>query len=72
ILISGASGFSATWAVRHLLENGYRVRGTVRSDLKGKFLSKMFSYGDKFEYIIVEDIAQDGAFDEAVKGVDAG
>ncbi|KAJ7571960.1 D-lactaldehyde dehydrogenase [Mycena floridula] len=52
ILISGASGFSATWAVRHLLENGYRVRGTVRSDLKGKFLSKMFSYGDKFEYII--------------------
>ncbi|KAF9232841.1 hypothetical protein BU15DRAFT_67092 [Melanogaster broomeanus] len=55
-----------------LLERGYSVRGTARSVAKGEHLKKTFaSYGDKFEVVVVEDIAKDGAFDEAVKGVDA-
>ncbi|KAH9973391.1 hypothetical protein BJV74DRAFT_864462, partial [Russula compacta] len=28
-------------------------------------------YGDRFELVVVEDITKDGAFDEAVRGVDA-
>ncbi|KAJ7596322.1 D-lactaldehyde dehydrogenase [Mycena floridula] len=72
ILVTGANGFVATWLVRTLLEKGYSVRGTVRSAAKGKSLSEQFaSFGDKFEYAIVEDIVKEGAFDEAVKGVDA-
>ncbi|KAG5650224.1 hypothetical protein H0H81_000267 [Sphagnurus paluster] len=71
VLVSGANGFIAIWVVRKFLEKGYRVRGTVRSADKGKFLEESFkSYGDKFEVFIVEDIAKAGAFDEAVKGVD--
>ena len=57
ILVSGASGFIAAWVVKKFLEAGFTVRGTVRSQLKGKYLADLFSkYGDKFEFVIVEDI----------------
>ncbi|KAJ7766216.1 D-lactaldehyde dehydrogenase [Mycena metata] len=72
VLVSGANGYIAVWVVRTLLEEGYSVRGAVRSADKGKHLTELFaSYGDKFELVVVPDITQDGAFDEAVKGVDA-
>jgi dihydroflavonol-4-reductase len=34
ILVTGASGFVGKWVVRDLLEAGYRVRGTVRTEAK--------------------------------------
>jgi nucleoside-diphosphate-sugar epimerase len=74
VLVSGATGYIAVWVVQNLLDRGYAVRGTARSVAKGDFLKKVFaSYasGDRFEVVIVVDIAEDGAFDEAVKGVDA-
>ncbi|CAE6469390.1 unnamed protein product [Rhizoctonia solani] len=72
VLVTGASGFIAVWVCQYLLEVGYNVKGTVRSISKGNYLADLFkSYGDKFQYVIVEDIGKDGAFDEAVKGVDA-
>ncbi|KAJ6512289.1 NAD-P-binding protein [Mycena vulgaris] len=72
VLVSGANGFIAAWVVRSLLEEGFSVRGAVRSEAKCAHLRKTFhSYGDKFELVVVPDITQDGAFDEAVQGVDA-
>ncbi|KAJ7615949.1 D-lactaldehyde dehydrogenase [Roridomyces roridus] len=72
VLVSGTNGYVAVWVVRKLLESGFSVRGTVRSADKGQHLTELFkSYGDKFELIVVPDIAAEGAFDEAVKGVDA-
>ncbi|KAG5351732.1 hypothetical protein C0989_005133 [Termitomyces sp. Mn162] len=72
VLVSGANGYIAIWVVRRFLEKGYAVRGTVRSVDKGKYLEEYFkSYGDKFEVVVVQDITKEGAFDEAVKGVDA-
>ncbi|KAL1741963.1 hypothetical protein HDZ31DRAFT_66409 [Schizophyllum fasciatum] len=72
VLVSGANGYIAMWVVRTLLEAGYSVRGTVRSAAKGAYLSNYFrAHGDKFELAIVDDITKEGAFDEAVKGVDA-
>ncbi|KAG8712620.1 methylglyoxal reductase (NADPH-dependent) gre2 [Ceratobasidium sp. 394] len=70
VLVTGASGFIAVWVCKTFLEAGYTVRGTVRSASKGDYLVDLFK-SDKFSYVIVEDIAKDGAFDEAVKGVDA-
>ncbi|KAJ7590474.1 D-lactaldehyde dehydrogenase [Mycena floridula] len=71
VLVTGANGYVAVWLISGLLERGYSVRGTVRSFQKGKFLSEKFaSYGDKFELAVVEDMAKEGAFDEAVEGVD--
>ncbi|KAF8959850.1 hypothetical protein BDZ97DRAFT_1836214 [Flammula alnicola] len=74
ILVSGANGYIAMWVVRILLERGYVVRGTVRTAAKGKFMTDYFTslgYGDKFEVVVVDDIEKEGAFDEAVKDVDA-
>ncbi|KAF8601441.1 D-lactaldehyde dehydrogenase [Ceratobasidium sp. AG-I] len=72
VLVTGASGFIAAWVCKTLLEAGYTVCGTVRSTSKGEYLVNLFkSYDDRFKYVIVKEMAEDGAFDEAVKGVDA-
>ena len=71
VLVTGANGYLATWVVKKYLEAGYSVRGTVRSLTKSAFLNDKFAqYGHRFELVVVEDITKDGAFDEAVKGVD--
>ncbi|KAK7687131.1 hypothetical protein QCA50_009634 [Cerrena zonata] len=72
VLVTGANGFIAVWLVKDLLEKGFSVRGTVRSEAKGEHIKKLFSqYGDKLEIVIVDDITKEDAFDEVVKGVDA-
>ncbi|OBZ78508.1 hypothetical protein A0H81_02122 [Grifola frondosa] len=72
VLVTGCNGFAAIWVVRTLLEEGFAVRGTVRSASKGEYLLEMFkSYGSKFELVVIPNIEIDGAFDEAVKGIDA-
>ncbi|KIJ22553.1 hypothetical protein M422DRAFT_40027 [Sphaerobolus stellatus SS14] len=68
-LVTGASGFAASWVVKENISRSYFVRGTVRSVPKGEYLKKLF--GDQFEYVLVEDLAKEGIFDEAVKNVDA-
>ena len=63
VLVSGANGYIAMWIVRTLLERGFAVRGTVRTEEKGEFMIEYFKslgYGDKFEVVIVEDIAKVG------------
>ncbi|EJT96897.1 NADP-binding protein [Dacryopinax primogenitus] len=70
VLVTGANGYIAVWICRILLEKGYSVRGTVRTPSKGDYLKKLFEKeGERFEYVLVEDITAEGAFDEAVKGV---
>jgi hypothetical protein len=72
VLVTGANGFLAVYIVEKYLEAGYSVRGTVRSLSRSAFLTDRFSnYGDRFELVVVEDITKEGAFDEAVRGVDA-
>ncbi|KAH9034606.1 hypothetical protein EDB85DRAFT_995454 [Lactarius pseudohatsudake] len=72
VLVTGANGYLAVWIVKKYLEAGYSVRGTVRSLSKSAFLKEQFAgYGERFELVVVADITKDGAFDEAVKGVDA-
>jgi len=59
VLVTGASGFIAAWVARILLERGFYVRGTVRSTAKGEYLANLFKeHSDRFEYVIVEDIAK--------------
>lgn len=59
VLVTGANGYIAVWLVKKLLDEGYSVRGTVRSASKGVYLQKLFaSYGDKFELVVVEDITK--------------
>ncbi|KIW08307.1 uncharacterized protein PV09_01226 [Verruconis gallopava] len=69
VLLSGGSGFIAAHVLDILLSRGYSVVTTVRSQEKADKIAKAHpTYGkDKLDFAIVEDIAQEGAFDEAVK-----
>lgn len=59
VLVTGANGFIAVWVVKSLLDQGYSVRGTVRSASKSKHLQELFSkYGDKLEVVVVPDITK--------------
>ena len=58
-MVTGANGYIAVWVVNNLLEQGFSVRGTVRSEPKGAHLKEIFkSYGDKLEVVVVEDITK--------------
>ncbi len=75
ILLTGASGFVAAHVLNSLLQHGYKVRGTVRSEATADKVRKTHSHllkGDasRLTFAIVPDVAATGAFDEAVKGVD--
>ncbi|KAF8331072.1 D-lactaldehyde dehydrogenase [Cantharellus anzutake] len=65
VLVTGASGFLASWIVKTLLDRGYRVVGTVQSSLDGDYLKSLF--GDEFNYAVVPDIGFPNACDEVVK-----
>jgi len=72
VLVTGVNGFIAAHVADQFLEAGYNVRGTVRSKSKADTLYQLFDkkYGSgKFEAVEVPDMVQEGAFDDAVKGV---
>ncbi|CAE6471759.1 unnamed protein product [Rhizoctonia solani] len=68
ILLTGANGYYAAHAVKDLLDRGYTVVGTVRSESKGQELAKLFpKHAEKFSYVVVPDIVPAGAFDQVIK-----
>lgn len=70
ILVTGVNGFIAAHAVIALLDGGYHVRGTVRSDKSAEIVRKTYSaYSDKFSVAVVPDMSVKNAFDEAVKNI---
>ncbi|EKM56842.1 uncharacterized protein PHACADRAFT_254183 [Phanerochaete carnosa HHB-10118-sp] len=72
VLVTGANGYIAVWVVKNLLDQGYSVRGTVRRESSIPYLKDTFKdYADRLEFVVVPDITKEGAFDDAVKGVDA-
>lgn len=70
ILVTGLSGMIAVHIAHEALKAGFRVRGTVRSAEKGQAATKLLQSPD-FEFVVVEDMATDGAFDAAMEGVSA-
>ncbi|KNG86407.1 putative NAD dependent epimerase/dehydratase [Aspergillus nomiae NRRL 13137] len=71
ILVTGASGFVAAHIIEAFISAGYHVRGTVRSAATAEKVKRTFPrYSEELSFAIVPDIVEDGAFDEAVKGVD--
>src|SRR4051812_35713356 len=73
ILVTGASGFVATHVVKTFLDAGYNVRATIRDGKKAQQMGSRFQSGVEsgaLTFSIVPDIGTEGAFDEAVRGVD--
>ncbi|KAL1885773.1 methylglyoxal reductase (NADPH-dependent) gre2 [Paecilomyces lecythidis] len=69
VLLSGGSGFIAAHIVDVLVDHGFDTVVTVRSEEKGKRILDNHPNvpKEKLSYVIVEDVAKEGAFDEAVK-----
>ncbi|KAK4241529.1 NAD(P)-binding protein [Achaetomium macrosporum] len=73
VLVTGVNGWVGSHVAQQFLERGYKVRGTVRDPVKSSWLvdSLFKSHADRgdFELVRVTDMAEDHAFDVAVKGV---
>ncbi|KAB5527978.1 hypothetical protein GE09DRAFT_410038 [Coniochaeta sp. 2T2.1] len=67
VLLTGGTGFIASHILDQLLAHGYTVVATVRSKEKGPSLrSSLPESCTNFDFVVVEDITKEGAFDEAV------
>ncbi|KAF2738164.1 NAD(P)-binding protein [Polyplosphaeria fusca] len=69
VLLTGGSGFIAAHTLDVLLKHGHSVITTVRTQQKADKIKAAYkSYADKgqLDFAIVPDIAQEGAFDQAV------
>ena len=73
VLVTGVSGFIASWVAHGALKLGYRVRGTVRSlknEDKVKHLRDLYP-GSKYKIELVEaDLLNEECWDAAVLGCD--
>ncbi|MEK6753200.1 MAG: aldehyde reductase [Chloroflexota bacterium] len=73
ILVTGASGFVAIHTIIQLLEQGYNVRGTLRTLSREaevhETISKVVQINDRLE-ILPADLEQDSGWDEAMKDVE--
>ncbi len=76
ILVTGASGYVGKWCVVKLLEKGYSVRGTVRSEAKATQVRDTIARtlgseaAGRLE-LVLADILGDGGWAEAMAGVTA-
>jgi nucleoside-diphosphate-sugar epimerase len=67
ILVTGASGYLASWIVKYLLEDGYKVRGTVRNNKNIGHLQELKNkFGENLE-LVNADLTVHNSFDEAAK-----
>ncbi|KAK7548205.1 hypothetical protein IWX49DRAFT_205648 [Phyllosticta citricarpa] len=69
VLLTGGSGFIAAHVLDILLKHGHSVVTTVRTQQKADKIKEAHpTYGnDKLDFAIVEDIAKEDAFEDAVK-----
>jgi dihydroflavonol-4-reductase len=72
VLVTGASSFVAIHTIIQLLEQGYKVRGTIRSLSKEsevrETLAKFVQANDRLEFNVA-DLEQDAGWEEAMNGV---
>lgn len=71
ILVTGASGYIASWLVKYLLEAGHTVHGTVRDPAKKKGMEHLAAlaaqHGGKLK-LFKADLLDLGSYDAAMQG----
>lgn len=70
VLLTGGNGFIAVHVIDQLLQKGYTVTTTVRSESKTTHLRKLFSDAvgaGNLKFSIIEDMVVPGAFDNVIK-----
>ncbi len=71
VLVTGGAGYMASWLVKYLLEDGYKVRITVRElDNQDKYrhLEKIAERTPGSLEVFEADLLEKGAFDKCMKG----
>ena len=71
VLVTGVTGFIGSHIADQCLKAGFRVRGATRDTKKAAWVKDVLDRGygpGRFEAVVVKDMAEDGAFDEAMKG----
>jgi len=74
VLVTGINGYIGSHVADQFLVAGHDVRGTARTIEKGQVIKEALTekHGEsRVEILAVPNIAADGAFDQAVKGVHA-
>src|SRR5699024_6600163 len=65
VLITGITGYMATWIAKGLLDEGYRVRGTYRSENKLPFIRQLLPGIE----LVKADLNGNEGWQEALKDV---
>jgi nucleoside-diphosphate-sugar epimerase len=71
VLVTGASGYVASWIIRYLLEDGYTVRGTVRNPEKANGLEHLHRLQEAHPgrlTLYKADLLDEGSYTEAMDG----
>ncbi|CAL4948559.1 unnamed protein product [Urochloa decumbens] len=70
VVVTGASGFLGSWLVMKLLQAGYTVRATVRDPTNVTKTKPLLDLPGATERLSIwkADLAEDGSFDDAIKG----
>lgn len=68
VFVTGASGFIAKHILRELLEQGYEVRASVRSDRRKEEVQALFRHA-ALEFAML-DLTRDDGWQEALQGCD--
>lgn len=71
VLVTGANGYVASWLVKYLLEQGFKVHGTVRDKTNPNKVSHLQALADAHPgqlTLFNADLVSEGDFDESMKG----
>lgn len=71
ILITGGTGYVASWIIKYLLEDGLTVKASVRDKAKTEKYAHLTKIGENSNgtlEIVEGDLLKPGSFDEAAKG----
>ena len=71
VLVTGASGYIATWIVRYLLEAGHSVHATVRDPARASSVAHLLKAAEGTPgtlRLFKADLLAEGSFDEAMQG----
>jgi nucleoside-diphosphate-sugar epimerase len=71
VLVTGASGYVASWIIRYLLEDGYTVRGTVRDPDKASGLEHLHALAEAHPGRLTlhkADLLDEGSYAAAMQG----
>ncbi len=71
VLVTGATGYIASWVIKYLIDEGFTVHGTVRDTSNHEKSAHLFELGEKKPgklKLFNADLLKEGSFAEAMEG----